>query len=250
MSSHARHPRLARGRPRDREKPPTSRGRSAILQEQLAAKARGGGPSSAREHRSRSPEHRRRRGRSRRRRSDRGKSASQSSSGGSSQSHFTGARLSARDRAKRTVERKPGEITQRAITKMRRYLQGNNVVVDDTEPVLVTYLTSVFIPSTKGTLSARNDQEMRVLSEAVDCVLKGDLARATDVLVQQLKSVEQLHYDHGSWKAARHLSVVEDGRVSIMEDKEKEAIYHDERADMRMQRLQQQVQGGRRPADR
>ena len=44
--------------------------------------------------------------------------------------------------------------------------------------------------------------------------------------------------------------MVEDGRVSVMEDKEKEAIYRDERADMRAQRLQQQVQGSRRPADR
>ena len=242
--------RADRGRTRDREKAPTSRARSASWQEQLAAKARGDGPSSAKAHRSRTPEERRRRGRSRRRRSGQEKSASQSSSGDSSGSHFTGARLSARDRAKRAVERKPGDITQRAMAKMRRYLQGNNVVVDDTEPVFVTYLTSVFIPSTKGLLSARNDQEMRVLTAAVDCVLKGDLARATDVLVQQLKSVEQLHYDHGSWKAARHLSVVEDGRVSVMEDKEKEAIYRDERADMRAQRLQQQVQGSRRPADR
>ena len=45
-------------------------------------------------------------------------------------------------------------------------------------------------------------------------------------------------------------NLTEEGNVSMMEDKETEAIYHDERADMRMQRLQQQVQGGRRPADR
>ena len=70
------------------------------------------------------------------------------------------------------------------------------------------------------------------------------------MLAQQFKSVEQLHYDGGSWKAARHLSVVGDGKVSVMEDAEKEAILRDEKSDMRVQRLQQQVQGGRRSADR
>ncbi|CAK0848667.1 unnamed protein product, partial [Prorocentrum cordatum] len=137
-----------------------------------------------------------------------------SSSGGSSGPHVTGARLSARDRAKRAVERKPGKIAQRAMAKMRRYLQGNNAVVDDADLALlafVTHFASEFTPSTKSTLPARNDQEVRALAAAVDCVPRGDLARATGALVRQFKSAGQLHY------------------------------YRDEQADTRMQRLQQQA---------
>ena len=143
------------------------------------------------------------------------------------------------------MERKPGELTQRALEKMRSYLgaQGHRDAEDPTCPVMATYFTSVYLPSCQGKLSARNEQEMRVLSEAIDSILEPDLGRASDLLMQQYKSVEQCHADGGSWRAARHLSVVADGKVTVMEDRERQGILRDEKTDMKYTKLQSEVHG-------
>ena len=85
----------------------------------------------------------------------------------------------------------------------------------------------------------------------VDLVLAGDAARATDTLIQQYKAIEQAHND-GGWKAARHLSAVPDGRVSVMEDRERDELYQDEKYEMRAKKIAQQVArgGADRGADR
>ena len=132
---------------------------------------------------------------------------------------------------------------------MKVYLGKHSIDFEATSPIAYTYLTSVFIPSTRGTLHARNDQELRVLAAAIDYLLDCDPARACDVLCQQFKSIEQLHHDGGSWKAARHLSVVPDGKVSVMDDAEKERLYRDERSDVKAKKLEQDV-SGHRPAAR
>ena len=183
--------------------------------------------------------------RSRRRRS--GTSADGSSSRSSSRDGHS-ARLSARDKAKRLVERKPGELTEKALGKMRSYLVSKgHAVKDATEPCMVNYFTSVYLPSCQGKLHARNELEMRTLATAVDSILEADLGTATDVLIQQYKSIEQLHADGGTWKVARHASVVGDGRVSITDDREREALLRDEKRDMSYRKLEGQVGSGRGP---
>eukprot|EP00959_Pyramimonas_sp_CCMP1952_P271720 5681169-Pyramimonas_sp.AAC.1 len=86
---------------------------------------------------------------------------------------------------------------------------------------------------------------MRTLATAVDAVLEADLGTATDVLIQQHKAIEQLHADGGTWKAARHASVVGDGRVSITDDREREAFLRDEKRDMHYRKLEGQVGSNR-----
>ena len=86
-----------------------------------------------------------------------------------------------------------------------------------------------------------------MLSEAIDAILEPDLGRASDLLMQQYKSVEQCHADGGSWRAARHLSVVADGKVTVMEDRERQGILRDEKSDMKYTKLQSEVHG-RKPA--
>ena len=127
---------------------------------------------------------------------------------------------------------------------MRSYLVSKgHAVRDSTEPCMVNYFTSVYLPSCQGKLHARNEQEMRTLATAVDATLAADLGTATDVLVQQYKSIELLHADGGHWRVARHASVVGDARVSITDDAEREALLRDEKRDMEFRKLESQVQG-------
>ena len=130
---------------------------------------------------------------------------------------------------------------------MRSYLVSKGHVIKDTEPCMLTYFTSVYLPSCQGKLGARNEQEMRTLATAIDFILGVELGSATDVLVQQYKAIEQVHTDGGTWRAARHASVVGDNKVSITADSEREGWFRDERKDMTAKKLEAEIHG-RRPS--
>ena len=143
------------------------------------------------------------------------------------------------------MERKPGELTERALAKMRSYLVSKGKAArGSTEPCVVNYFTSVYLPSCQGKLHARNELEMRTLATAVDAILEADLGTATDVLIQQYKSIELLHADGGTWRVARHASVIGDNRVSITDDVERSALLRDEKRDMAYKNLEAKVRGG------
>ena len=158
-----------------------------------------------------------------RRRRNRSGSNESCASSGSSQV-FGHARLSERAETQHLAERKPGELTDRALAKMRSHLVSKGRKLADTAPCMLTYFTSVYLPSCQGRLGVRSEKEMRTLAVAIDHLLSVDLGAATDVLIQQYKSVEQLHSDGGTWRTSRHASVVGDGRVSIMDDAEREGL--------------------------
>ena len=216
-----------------------SKGKSGSLQERLLAKAgsaQGAGRSTSRSPRDRD---RRSRHRSRRRSRDRSRGSASSSR---DERHFGRARLSTREKARRAIERRPGEITDRAMEKMKSYLgdQGVSTAADGTTPIMSTYFTGVYLPSVKKTISSRNEVEMRNLAAAVDHIQKAEFDKASDLLVQQYKAIEQLQAD-GNWRAARHLSVMPDSRVSLLEDREKEDLYRDERAELGLAKLQSEI---------
>ena len=85
------------------------------------------------------------------------------------------------------------------------------------------------------------------MATAIDNILSVDLGAASDVLIQQYKTIEQVHADGGTWRAARHASVVGDGKVSITADSEREGWFRDERKDMSAKKLEAEIHG-RRPS--
>ena len=143
------------------------------------------------------------------------------------------------------MERKPGDITERAICKMREYLGQRGVDVEELTPIVNTFFTSIYLPSVKSNISARNEQEMRLLSNVIDLIVGGELAVATDMLVMQYKLMEQMIEDKGNWRMAKHLDPTVGTRVSVMEDREREHVLRDERADISVEKLKQQVHQGR-----
>ena len=143
------------------------------------------------------------------------------------------------------MERKPGDITERAIYKMREYLGKRGVDVEELTPIVNTFFTSIYLPSVKGNISTRNEQTMRLLSNVIDLIVGGELAVATDMLFMQYKLVEQLVEDKGNFRTAKHLDPTVGTRVSVMEDREREHVLRDEKAEISVEKLKQQVHQGR-----
>ena len=141
--------------------------------------------------------------------------------------------------------RKPGDITERAIYKMREYLGKRGVDVEELTPIVNTFFTSIYLPSVKSSISARNEQTMRLLSNVIDLIAGGELEVATDMLFMQYKLLEQLVEDKGNFRMAKHLDPTVGTRVSVMEDREREHVLRDERAEINVEKLKQQVHQGR-----
>ena len=80
-------------------------------------------------------------------------------------------------------------------------------------PIVTSYLTSVLQPALGKDFHARNRQEMRTIAESVDSMLKGDLARAADILISRFSAVE-LASTSKHWNVARHLEIIPPQDVS------------------------------------
>ena len=146
---------------------------------------------------------------------------------------------------RKSIERKPGGITERAICKMREYLGRRGVDVEELTPIVNAFFTGIYLPSVKSSISSRNEQDMRLLSNVVDLIVGGELAVATDMLVMQYKLTEQMIEDKGSWRMAKHLDPTVGARVSVMGDREREHVVRDEKAELSMAKLKHQVHQSR-----
>jgi hypothetical protein len=80
-------------------------------------------------------------------------------------------------------------------------------------PIVTSYLTAILQPALGKDFHARNRQEMRTIAEAVDALLIGDLARASDILISRFSAVE-LASTSKHWNVARHLELIPPQDVS------------------------------------
>ena len=112
--------------------------------------------------------------------------------------------------------------------------------------MVTTYLTSVLLPSLGTTVTTRNEMELRVLASAVDVWLKGEVAHAADMLIQQFKAVENAQTE-GSWRLARHLQAAPASRVTSLPDGERDRLLRAEEKELRRQALSAKLVGGGRP---
>ena len=86
----------------------------------------------------------------------------------------------------------PGLLTRHGIRQGKERvlaLQGEGATAKDPEPVFVRYHRQVFAPLTS---SAPLKREHLTLSSVLDCILRGEILRGSDILVQRLKSLEQM----------------------------------------------------------
>ena len=148
------------------------------------------------------------------------------------------------------MQKKPGEIMRRTLGEMQRYLytaQGQHQLSkEELVPVARAYLTSVLLPSTQGTMSSRNEGELRLLAEATDKLLQGDIAGAGDLLMLRFQAVEMAHADQG-WRMAKHLLPDRGSHVSCTGRDQRSALVRDESRQLKVQALSKAtvVSGGR-----
>ena len=142
------------------------------------------------------------------------------------------------ERADRTMDARPGHILESALAQMRRYLcsqQGQDAMQkggQDLSPIVESYLSSVLLPAAQGTMSLRNKEELKLLSQAIDHMLKGNFVRATELLVLRFQAVEMCHND-GNWNLARHVVPTMDAGVSSMTRTARAGLLRDEQRDLR-----------------
>ena len=124
-----------------------------------------------------------------------------------------------------------------ALEKMKTYMaERDGSARGSLEPIVNTYLTSVLLPSTQGSMGVRNERELRTLALALDHVLAGRFANAMDVLVQRFKAVESSSSE-GGWAHSRHLELLPEGRVTAISPQEREAMIRQENSDSRVRHL-------------
>ena len=145
---------------------------------------------------------------------------------------------------------RPGHVLRESLNHMRSYLVDRQAAGESDEvlrPVVKSYLSSVFLPSTGDKLSIRNRDEMRLLAEAVDLILAGDVVRAAEMLILRFKAVETSHVD-GSWAQAKHIVPLPEAQVSSLTREERASLAQDERREQRLTQLRTQNQRPRSPS--
>ena len=88
--------------------------------------------------------------------------------------------------------------------------------------------------------SVSSEAERRLLAEALDSILRGQITRAADLLSCQFKGVEMAQRE-GGWHAAKHLNPVSTAHVSAVDDDEREDLYKQERHDLKNREMVDRV---------
>ena len=117
----------------------------------------------------------------------------------------------------------PGSLLEAGLSELRRFLSARGGLdggdVDRLAPVVVQYLRTVYDgahpPSEQG---VRNKNEMELVAECIDSLLRGELPRLGDILMQRLKAL-QVASKHG-WNFAKQLELTNRHDVNLVSAEE------------------------------
>jgi len=111
---------------------------------------------------------------------------------------------------KRIAKEEPGRLLTVGLSQLREYLNTTFGEDDEDElgPCVVKYLLTCFLP-TYGLkrVGDANYRELRTLAMSLDGLLKGQVTRVLDILMQRFKAVTMSIKDN-SWSAAKHLELL------------------------------------------
>ena len=151
-------------------------------------------------------------------------------------------------KVKRQALSRPGLALRRALQYMEQYLPPRPGGAPDKgpSPRVVEYLTTV-LEKGERELGIRNARELRTLAQAIDAIIRGDLAFAADTLVQRFKAVETATLE-GGWGLAQHLELIPSQKITSVSETERRQAADQELREgkLRKQALEALGRGGRR----
>jgi len=95
-------------------------------------------------------------------------------------------------------------------------LAASEVQTENLQDVVTTYLTTAMIPGAAAAgqhMGVRTIREMRTLAEGLDAIIRGEPAKAGDILMQRFRAAEMAVSD-GHWTLAQHLELIPETTVS------------------------------------
>ena len=121
------------------------------------------------------------------------------------------------------AERRPGRLFEMGLQKVREdlaALQGSRPDSDQMRRVMSFYYAVIFVPH-HPSASEHTRQEMRTLSEIMDCLCEGNLPRLGDVAMQRFKALA-CATDDGNWAVAQELELLSARPHSIVSEAERQ----------------------------
>ena len=143
------------------------------------------------------------------------------------------------NRIRAVAETAPGTLLDAGLTQVRRFLTARGGAseseADRLAPQMVTYLRSVWQGAhPPATVGPRVNNEMELLAQALDNLLRGELPELGDLLMQRFKAL-QVGITSG-WRLGDQLELVNDTGLSLAgSDELHEAV----RSRLRAQRLEE-----------
>eukprot|EP00438_Fugacium_kawagutii_P024621 Skav207650 [mRNA] locus=scaffold2758:77333:83766:+ [translate_table: standard] len=123
-------------------------------------------------------------------------------------------------------QKKPGQLTKRALDGMSRYLasraEEGSVEAKWQGQQVLAYLNQILFAShPPKVMGVRMARELVTLAMSLDFLMSGELARASDLLVQRFKACETSLQDNG-WTMAKHLEIIPPQAFGLAEEEERE----------------------------
>ena len=103
------------------------------------------------------------------------------------------------------------------------------------QPLATRYLTTVLQQAKGSSLGVRSERELRTMSEALDCLTKGEVARCGDILMQRFRAVEAAAVGPGGWNVARHMELIPTQTVSSSTTQASRMALREELEDLKFQ---------------
>ena len=167
---------------------------------------------------------------------DRKRARSESSSKSSDSLFRMASRSTTRDanvRLRRYAEKYPGKLTASLVQRMYRQVavEGEAKLSKDALPAVAKAFVLRVMQTSYPAMSMRNLQDLRFLAAVLDHLVSNRVNEASDLIAQQLKVLEQVLDDSGSWERARYLSLMDLEVGKLIDKDERHAVTQEARAD-------------------
>lgn len=88
------------------------------------------------------------------------------------------------------------------------------------QPVAHMYYLAVLTPGLRDRWTQRTQRELKVSTTLLDLLTQSKGAEAADILAQRIKALEKSVQDNNQWRKAKHLELVEQEDVALVDQGE------------------------------